>query len=130
MTIEHAHQPTIAVTFDTDDQSAHRTMTYTNPPADSTDTLRGFIPVLRPRNTPFFLSGILMKDDDMDNVDETINDIYKFLKRKSCAVKSIRKIKQSGIVLSVKIIGLQSDSDKFLGNTFWPAGIRCRKWTN
>ena len=121
----------VTVTFDTDEESTQRTTSYSTPDNNkSSDTLRGFIPVNRPRGAPFFLSGILMKDDNRDNVDETINDIYDYMKRKDCAVKSVRKIKQSGIVLSVKIVALQSDSDKLLDPHFWPAGIRCRKWTN
>jgi hypothetical protein len=124
-----ASQDNITVTFGTDNQSTQRTTKY-NPPDDtiSSDTLRGFVPVNRPRNAPFFLSGILMKDDDIDNEEDTIKDIYDYIKRKGCVVKSIRKIKQSGIVLSVKMVGLQSDSDKYLSADFWPLGIRCRKW--
>ena len=96
----------------------------------SSDTLRGFIQVTRPHNAPFFLSSVLMKDDSEESIEETINDIYKHMKRKGCTVKSVRKIKQYGNVLSVKIVGIQSESDKVLDENFWPIGIRCRKWTN
>ena len=71
-----------------------------------------------------------MKDDSEESIEETINDIYKHMKRKGCTVKSVRKIKQYGNVLSVKIVGIQNDSDKVLDENFWPIGIRCRKWTN
>ena len=120
-----------SVTFGTGDESTQRKTTYNVDDIEkSSDTLRGFIQVTRPHNAPFFLSSVLMKDDSEESIEETINDIYKHMKRKGCTVKSVRKIKQYGNVLSVKIVGIQSDSDKVLDENFWPIGIRCRKWTN
>ena len=94
---QDAH-PSVMITINA--ESEQRSTTYRNPDDDSnTDELRGFIPVNRPRYAPFFVSGIRMKNDNQDNVDDTVNDIYNYMKRKKCTVKSVRKIKQSGIVL-------------------------------
>ena len=108
---------TLTVTVNNKDKS---------PKSSDNGELAGFIPVKgKARNTPIFVSGIMMKDGD---IDETVKSVYTYIAKRGCNAKSVRKIKENGTTASVKIVLSQSESDKLLNDGFWPHGIYCRLW--
>jgi uncharacterized protein YkuJ len=96
-------------------------------PATCDLELKGFIPVeRRVRNAALYVAGILINE----NVDKTILCVYNYLKERQCQSKSIRKLKESGNTLSLKILIPVDCCDNILAENFWPKGIFSRKWIN
>jgi hypothetical protein len=92
------------------------------------DELVGFIPASkRAKLSAVFVAGILIKNQD---IDQTVKCIKTYLEKKNCSVTSVRKIKQSGVSLSVKIDLRQCDAEKLVNSGFWPDGICSRNWIN
>jgi len=92
------------------------------------DELTGFTVVeRRAKLTALFISYIVVNDN---NVDATIGRVVTYMETRGCTVRSVRKIKQSGVTLSVKAVVKQSDEENMMADGFWPEGIRCRQWNN
>ena len=87
--------------------------------------LQGFMPVPKDKTVPLFLTGILMNND---SIEDTIGNIKTHITSMECSVKSARKIKVSGDVMSAKVIISKQDEEKLLSKDFWPKGIYCRQW--
>ena len=117
----------LRVTVTGDETAQARTTQYTAPQYRNGEDLLGFIPVhrRRPRTAALFASGILIKNN---NIDDTITGIHSYVTKHGCDVKSVHKLRKFDMTISVKIIVLESDSEKLLETGFWPAGIRCRLW--
>ena len=113
--------------------SSERSTIYVDPSdlapvSGNTDDLTGFTAVRgRPRYIPMFVSGIMVLNE---GIDETLSRVSKYLKKRECVVKNIRKVKTDDIIVSVKMMTEQNDVDTILEEGFWPKGIYCRKWRN
>jgi hypothetical protein len=117
----------LCVTFNNDSDSTERKTKY-KPDYQSADELSGFMPVKgRTRFTPMFVAGIMIKNE---NIDETVKCVSTHLEKRGCHAKSVRKVKDSGETMSVKILVNQNDIETILDNGFWPKGIYCRLWIN
>jgi hypothetical protein len=116
----------LTVSDKNDSRIIHVSQGAKTPPAD--DELTGFIPVKgKPRYTSIFVSGIEVKNGDME---KTIQRVFSYVENKGCVVKNVRKIKENGNITSVKINVGQNDVDRILQDGFWPEGIYCRLWIN
>jgi hypothetical protein len=93
----------------------------------SLSALQGYVRVERHKPSSFFVGGILIKND---SVDDTIEAVRAHLTNATCSVKSIRKLRLSDITMSVRVVVNHSDQDKLMDDTFWPEGISCRQWVN
>jgi hypothetical protein len=124
---QHANQETLRVTLTRDEAGQTRTSEYIAPQYQDGDDLLGFVPVHRKRQktAALFVSGILLKND---NIEDTIRGIQSYVKKQSCDVKSIHKLRKFNLTMSVKLIVLESDIEVLLGTGFWPEGIKCRVW--
>jgi hypothetical protein len=93
----------------------------------SLSALQGYVRVERHKPSSFFVGGILIKND---SVDDTIEAVRAHLTNATCSVKSIRKLRLSDITMSVRVVVNHSDQDKLTDDKFWPEGISCRQWVN
>ena len=62
------------------------------------------------------------------SIDDTIESIYKHIKKKGFEARGIWKINQTGFTLSVKIVFPRECIDQVTDDGFWPDGIMCRQW--
>ena len=86
----------------------------------------GFVPVSKKTKlSSVFVAGIRINDND---VNHTIQCIHTYLENNNCRRKYIRKIKETGVTVSVKIDINQGDADKLVADDFWPDGIYSRYW--
>ena len=93
------------------------------------DDLQGYTQVTRPRYIPLFVSGVKMKNDD---VDDTIQAMQNYIKKvnERIRIRSLKMVKQSGGYMSAKLVILAEHGDNVVDGNFWPIGIYCRKWIN
>ena len=88
--------------------------------------LKGFVAASgRSKHTLVYLAGIIAVSQ---NIDDTMQCIYTYLKDKKCEPKSIKKLKESGNTVSVKVLIPVECVDAIIAEGFWPEGIICRKW--
>ena len=88
--------------------------------------LKGFVAASgRSKHTLVYLAGIIAVSQ---NIDDTLQCIYTYLKDKKCEPKSIKKLKESGNTISVKVLIPVECVDDIIAEGFWPEGIICRKW--
>ena len=107
-------------------KSSYSQAATSSKPKSDDNKLSGYKIVDRnPRTSPLFIAGIVVKNED---VDSTMRMVRSHIEENGCTVKSIRRIKQSGITMSVKAIVKQNDVDTILHEQFWPEGIMCRLW--
>ena len=74
-----------------------------------------------------FESGILMDGYDTE---QTVKRATTYVTNKGYVLRSIRRVKYNGQVVSVKIVVDQNDLDAIMDSEFWPSGIYCRQWKN
>ena len=101
--MKHPTDKSIKVTF-TDKPVVHpKPESQQNILIDDEEELTGFIVShhKRQRYSAVFVAGIVLKND---SVDDTIESIYKHIKKKGFEARGIWKIKQTGFTLSVKIV--------------------------
>jgi len=67
----------------------------------------------------------MIKNND---IEATVKQVYDHLQNKGCTVKSVRVVKSTELIICVKIVVLQDDTNELLDKGFWPNGIYCRVW--
>ena len=107
---------------------ANRKTIYKPQTQDGDDELTGFIPVRgKPRYSPIFVSGIMIINE---SVEDTVKSVETYMEKRDCTFKWVRKVRDNGYTVSVKILVEQKEMDKMLDSGFWPKGIYCREWKN
>jgi hypothetical protein len=93
------------------------------------DLLQGYTQVIRPRYAPLFVSGVKIKNN---NIDDTIQAMLNYIKRSNelINVRSLKLVKQSSGYMSAKLLIVAEYLDTLVDKDFWPKGIYCRKWIN
>ena len=122
--VTHPTDKSIKVTF-TDKPVVHpKPQNISN---DDEEELTGFVVSRhkRQRYSAVFVAGIVLKND---SIDDTIESIYKHIKKKGFEARGIWKIKQTRFTLSVKIVLPRECIDQVTYDGFWPDGIMCRQW--
>ena len=75
----------------------------------------------------FFVSGVLILDDD---VDYTVEKVKEYIDSNGCQTKSIRKVKYSRRTVSLKAVVTEDSASLIESDMFWPDGIQCRPWVD
>ena len=92
---------------------------------DTTQFIEGFLPVeKREKYCAFYVGGIVKRGESST----VLANIEAFVNKKGACVRSIRLLKETGNIISVKLV-VKKEGSGDLGKTdFWPEGIVCRTW--